>query len=262
MESLPNATALPYNIISIRVADTVKEIPLTLFSSCTTLKELIIPSCIKTIPERGFTKHPNITTVTISESVTSIEDLAFEDCSNLTSINIPSNVTNIGYSAFSGCSSLARVTIGNGVTSIGSHAFDNCSSLASINIPNSVTSIGDQTFRGCSSLANITVDAVNPNYKSIDGNLYSKDGKTLIRYAIGKTATVDCSMQGGHKPSVCRNTQDFKMKEAQQNERRLYFNIRNVRTDCHTVQCSAHSLYFRFARFHRQLSWKLPKDRS
>ena len=33
------------------------------------------------------------------------------------------------------------------------------------------------------------MDENNLNYKSIDGNLYSKDGKTLIQYAIGKTAT-------------------------------------------------------------------------
>ncbi|MEG2541045.1 MAG: leucine-rich repeat domain-containing protein, partial [Clostridia bacterium] len=30
----------------------------------------------------------------------------------------------------------------------------------------------------------------NANFKSIDGDLYSKDGSTLIQYAIGKTATI------------------------------------------------------------------------
>jgi len=33
------------------------------------------------------------------------------------------------------------------------------------------------------------VDANNAYYKDIDGNLYTKDGKTLVQYAIGKTAT-------------------------------------------------------------------------
>ena len=33
------------------------------------------------------------------------------------------------------------------------------------------------------------MDSNNPAYQSIDGNLYSKDGKTLIQYAIGKTDT-------------------------------------------------------------------------
>ena len=32
----------------------------------------------------------------------------------------------------------------------------------------------------------LTVDENNKNYKSVDGNLYSKDGKTFIQYATGK----------------------------------------------------------------------------
>ncbi|MBE6537805.1 MAG: leucine-rich repeat domain-containing protein, partial [Ruminococcaceae bacterium] len=35
----------------------------------------------------------------------------------------------------------------------------------------------------------IEVDENNQYYKDIDGNLYSKDGKKLIQYAIGKTDT-------------------------------------------------------------------------
>ena len=56
-------------------------------------------------------------------------------------------------------------------------------------IPDSVTSIGESAFLWCYSLTNIAVGENNTAYKSIDGNLYTKDGKTLIQYAIGKTAT-------------------------------------------------------------------------
>ena len=80
------------------------------------------------------------------------------------------------------------VVIPDSVTSIRYWAFEGCTSLTSVTIPKSVTSIGDSAFRGCDSLTSITVDNNNQNYKSIDGNLYSKDGKTLIQYAIGKTA--------------------------------------------------------------------------
>ncbi|MBR2904003.1 MAG: leucine-rich repeat domain-containing protein [Clostridia bacterium] len=38
-------------------------------------------------------------------------------------------------------------------------------------------------------MTSIEVDENNTAYKSIDGNLYTKDGKTLLQYAIGKTAT-------------------------------------------------------------------------
>ena len=44
-------------------------------------------------------------------------------------------------------------------------------------------------FRYCDSLTSIIVDVSNEKYKSIDGNLYTKDGKTLIQYAIGKKDT-------------------------------------------------------------------------
>jgi hypothetical protein len=58
-----------------------------------------------------------------------------------------------------------------------------------VTIGNSVTSIGSYAFRGCEGLTSVNVSENNSAYKSIDGNLYSKDGKTLIQYAISKTDT-------------------------------------------------------------------------
>ena len=68
-------------------------------------------------------------------------------------------------------------------------AFGGCSLLASIEIPDSVSSIGYAAFVMCSSLTNISVDANNLFYESIDGNLYSKEGKELVQYVAGKTTT-------------------------------------------------------------------------
>lgn len=75
------------------------------------------------------------------------------------------------------------------VTGIVGSAFNGCTSLTSVTIPDSVTFIWCQAFTDCTSLTSITVDDNNPEYTSIDGNLYNKDGSELIRYAIGKSDT-------------------------------------------------------------------------
>jgi hypothetical protein len=154
--------------------------------------------------------------VVIPGGVTTINHSAFASCAALTSVAIPNGVTEIGSNAFANCANLASVTIPDGVTAIGDNAFSNCENLqfteygnckylgnasnphhALIMVSNSNVSsctihkdtkmIANNVFSNCIDLTGITVDANNTVYQSIDGNLYSKDGKTLIQYAIGKT---------------------------------------------------------------------------
>jgi hypothetical protein len=87
------------------------------------------------------------------------------------------------------CTSLASINFleDGKLLSIGSNAFQKCNLLTNITIPRSVKSVGTQLFRLCqSSPLSIDVDANNQHYKSIDGNLYTKDGKELILYCKGK----------------------------------------------------------------------------
>ena len=110
----------------------------------------------------------------------------FKGCRNLRSIIIPNSVTSIGDDAFSECHRLASVEIGNSVISIGENAFRGCMNLTSVIIGDGVTSIGENAFYGCG-ITSFTVGENNTVYQSIDGNVYTKDGKTLLYYAIGKT---------------------------------------------------------------------------
>ena len=161
-------------------------------------------------------KDTSITSCEINSGTRFILERAFYDCSSLTSIVVPNSVTSISDDAFVGCDSLAyneynnAYYLGNSlnpylvlkqaknmsITSceiksetrfVLANAFHGCSSLTSIVIPDSVTSIGEQAFYGCSSLTSIKVGYANSNYKHIDDNLYTKDGKTLLKYAPGKT---------------------------------------------------------------------------
>ena len=128
------------------------------------------------------------TNLNLPAYITKINNYAFSDCTKLTSITIPNSVTSIGYHAFAYCGNLTNVIIGNSVTSIDFYAFAHCDSLTNITIPDNVTSIDGSAFEGCDSLTNIMVSENNIAYRSIEGNLYSKDGKTLIQYALGKKA--------------------------------------------------------------------------
>ncbi len=158
------------------------------FSRCSSLTRVVIPDSVTEIGGNAFVHCSGLTSVVIPDSVIVIDESAFNNC-GLTMVVIPDSVKSIGRFAFACCSSLTSVVIPDSVTEIGDSAFVECSSLTNVAIPDSVTAIGDDAFAGCSSLTSIEVSENNKKYKSIDGNLYSKDGTTLIQYAIGKTAT-------------------------------------------------------------------------
>nr|MDE7296545.1 leucine-rich repeat domain-containing protein [Clostridia bacterium] len=95
--------------------------------------------------------------VSVKEGTKTIADAVFMNSAALTSIVIPDSVESVGYQAFKGCSKLESITIGSGLKEIGGAAFAQLASLKSV-----------------------TVSAQNAAFKSVNGTLYTKDGKTLI----------------------------------------------------------------------------------
>ena len=118
--------------------------------------------------------------------VTAVGERAFYNCYDILGATIGNNVISIDYGAFYNCNMLRNVTIRDNVCSISGMAFDDCELLENVSIGSNVTDIVSSSFYGCSGLMNITVSENNTAYESIDGNLYTKGGKTLVQYAVGK----------------------------------------------------------------------------
>ncbi len=150
------------------------------------VETIIFDNEIMKINYQVFKGYKGLKKIVLSSSIKEIDRYAFYDCINLEEIEFVGGLEIINSSSFSNCTSLTSVEIPSGVTIIGDDAFYGCTSLESVKIPASVTSIGSWSFLKCTSLQNITVDSSNNNYKSIDGNLYTKDGSTLLLYASGK----------------------------------------------------------------------------
>ena len=150
-----------------------------------------------------------LTEVYIPDSITYLMYNTFFEAENLTDIYVSYN--NENYTSIDGVLYNKEVTellfyphgktdaefvIPNSVASIFQYAFDEATnrfyddSLTSITLGASVSYIYGLDFLFENGfLAEIKVDKENENYSSIDGNLYSKDGTCLLRYARGKTDT-------------------------------------------------------------------------
>ena len=165
-------------------------------------EEILIPETVNGIGMLAFS-GAKLKTITIPDSVEIIADGAFSGCNQLSSVKIGSGLKSLDEEVFSGCKALKKIDIPIGIEKIGSRVFENCTSLITvnfeekakiqkldisafsycesleeINIPKSVTDIVPLSDgRGISACINI--DPENKTYKSIDGVIYSKDGKTL-----------------------------------------------------------------------------------
>lgn len=153
-----------------------------------------IPAGIAEIPERAF-ENASISKIVIPSSVTKIGKEAFVNCTKLTSVIFESTVgeavelpLTISARAFSGCTMLEKIILPARLSDIALAKY-------SLNGDTVVTDVTENAFAGCTALKSITVAANSATYKSIDGVLYSADGKTL--YYCPATATGEFTVPAG-----------------------------------------------------------------
>ena len=145
------------------------------FSSCTSLKSITLPARLFSIGKSAFVNCTALTEVKFEEGsrLDTINDCAFWG-TGLTSIVLPSSLT-----------TLSTGTSKNDTVSV----FRDCTKLISVTLSANMTSLNRFNFFGCTSLQEILVDKGSTAFKSMNGVLFSADGKELVYYPMAKEVT-------------------------------------------------------------------------
>lgn len=178
------------------------------------IKKIEIDNSAIIIGEYAFYNCTSLESIKLSKNIKSINLMAFLNCTSLDKVFYDGSIDNWCNISF-GCHNsnpfvyanyiyikdesceykkLEEIIIPNTIKEIGNYQFIGFNNVK-ISIPSSVESISDCAFDNCK-LNSIYVDSDNPNYKSINGSLYSKDEKRLIKCCEkGTTFTVSKSIK-------------------------------------------------------------------
>ena len=160
-----------------------------------------------------FRRNKKIKKVIIKKGVTSVSYEAFALCKNLNSVTIPSTVKTIGIRSFYG-TKISKITVPSKTKTIGQGAFGSCKSLKTIvmtgdfklkleedtddklwYVTSDQSAVDTITFNTKLKLANVSYLSANnlvvakndPSYQSIEGVIYTKDGKGIVRVPQKRT---------------------------------------------------------------------------
>lgn len=195
-------------LTKITIPDCVTSIGDEAFRGCTSLTEVVIGDSVTYIGYAAFYDCSSLKGVILPNSVEDIGYEAFANCSNLMEVVIPDDVRLMA-GCFEGCN-IKKLDLGvcweYFYWAVGSFTglehlilrkdkiiginIGFPSSLISLAFPECTTSISSVWLSGGKNLKEIIVAEGNTAYQSINGDLYTKDGKKLIKYAGGKEEKV------------------------------------------------------------------------
>ena len=189
-------------LVSLTLGKGIKTISASTFSDCTALASIVIPDGVTTIETNAFNHCEGAKSVTIPKSVTEIASTAFSYTYSVESFIVAED--NTSYIAIDGAlftkdktklhqyplgSTLKSFVLPDECTTITLAAMDSAKYVESITFGKNLATLEIAAIINCTSLKEINVHEENASFKAIDGNLYSKDGKKLVQYALNKDET-------------------------------------------------------------------------
>ena len=212
------------SLISLYIAEGVREIGANAFSDCKNLKTAIIPNSLQKLGAYSFGNCQSLTYTTIDNGnyignennpyliLVSVVDkranafnlhnntkfISMYACyeASFKTVTLSENVIDIGDYAFGNCMYLSEISVPNSVTRIGSGSFSNCLNLKKVSLGISIVTIGDSAF----SMDTVLEEIVIPNsVQTIDNKaFYNCDALKMLvlgenlKY-IGESAFESCS---------------------------------------------------------------------
>lgn len=175
-----NATAIKSASLLSKASDveTYKDLTYTVLDNET----------VQIVKYEGEKKNYTVPSKIDGMPVTVIGSHAFSGCPELETLTIPGSVRNLHDCAIAYCPRLKTVTVKDGnLKSIDIMDIYSCRNLKTVTLPKNITTFS--FLYDCDAVEKVTFNSKNPEYKSYDGVVYSKDLKTLVYYPPGKEDT-------------------------------------------------------------------------
>lgn len=225
---------------AVALPNSVTDIGGSVFKNCTKLMTANIPTGLTKVPDGMFSGCAQLSLVAIPAGITEIGESTFYNCTSLDEVEFPATLLVINEKAFANCSGMTSLTVPEGVTTIRKFAFYDCTGMETLNLPASLVNIGftraeeesgveseeharnpvrflfeqKETTNSCRSMTALNFADDNPLYQSIDGLVYSKDGKTLSfvpRGAVDITVADGTEKIGAYACFICFRLETVKL---------------------------------------------------
>lgn len=201
-EELGMGAFMESDIEEIILPESLKSIGEECFSLCLKLRQLIMPDSVTKLGRSSFAYCHFLENLHLSTSLKAIEHKTFGGCVSLKRLDVPGSVKTIDASAIVwNEEGFEEIILHEGVEEItaengkNSFMFAKQSVLRKIYIPSTLKYLTTGIFSNCMDLESLVIAENNPYFKTVDGVIYTRDGKELV--AVPDRSREDFSIAEG-----------------------------------------------------------------